>query len=57
MQLDHPDQHPSGALRVNEGVPAARVAERVSHELPAGSGDLRASIIQILNLKSDVVQA
>ena len=57
MQLDQADQYAAGAFGMNEGVATARVAERLPDQLPAGRGNLRTGVVEILHLKADVVQA
>ena len=57
VELDHADQNTTRALWVYKRMTTPRVAEGVSYDLAAGLDDLIASIVQILNLKADVVKA
>lgn len=57
MQLDQPDQDAAGAFRMHEGVPPTGVAERVPDQLAAGGGNLCTGILEVLHLKTDVMQA
>ena len=56
VKLDHPDQHTAGTLWMNEGVPAARVAEGMANELAAPFDDLIAGVVQIFDLKANVMK-
>ena len=56
VKLDHADQHTAGALWMNESVTASRVAEGVADELAAGFDDLIAGVVQIFDLKTNVVE-
>ena len=57
MEFDHADQHAARTLRMHKGVTASRVAESMTDELAAGLDDLIASVVQILDLKANVVEA
>ena len=56
VKLDHPDQNTTRALGVDKSVTASRVAKGVADELAASFDDLIAGVVQILNLKTNVVE-
>ena len=56
MQLDQPNQDPAGGFRMYEGVPPTGVAERVPDQRAARSGYLCTGIVEVLHLKTDVMQ-
>ena len=57
VKLNHADQDAAGALRMYKSVTASRVAKGVAHELAAGFDDLITGVVQIFNLKTNVVEA
>jgi hypothetical protein len=56
VKFDHADQHTAGTLWMNESVAAPRVAEGMANELAAPFDDLIASVVQIFDLKANVVK-
>jgi hypothetical protein len=52
VKFDQADQDAAGAFRMDKDVLAARVAECVPDQLPAGAGNLRAGIVEAVHLKA-----
>src|SRR6266852_3799868 len=57
VQFDQSDQHAARALGMDKGMSTARIAESMADELAARFDHLRASVVETVDVETNMMQA